>query len=199
MTEKILILIFSTLYLSTFITRNILVMKRTQQRIRSRDRLVTTSIIFSTLYFLVAIFSTFSEKWYHYMGSIKLPRSQLVSYSGFLLFGVSIVLIWIVSAQLKNSWRVGIAKNQRTQLISEGIYAYIRNPYFLSYYIMFFGLLLIRPSVIQFAQLFATVAIFHRMVLKEEIHLMSMHGEEYKTYKNKTGRYIPRIGYRETL
>ncbi len=199
MTEKILILILSALYLSSFITRNILVMKRTQQRIRSRNRLVTTSIIFSTLYFLVAIFSTFSEKWYHYMGSIKSPRTQLVSYSGFFLFGVSIVLIWIVSAQLKNSWRVGIAKNQRTELISEGIYAYIRNPYFLSYYIMFFGLLLIRPSIIQFALLIVTVAIFHRMVLKEEIHLMSMHGEEYRTYKNKTGRYIPRIGYRETL
>jgi len=39
----------------------------------------------------------------------------------------------------------------------------------------------------------ATLIIFHRMVIKEEAYLLTIHGKEYEKYKNKTGRYVPRF------
>ena len=125
------------------------------------------------------------------MGAICFLRTPLISYAGIVLFGISIILVGIISAQLKDSWRVGVHEDQKTTLIKDGVYAYVRNPYFISYYIMYFSLFLIRPSIILMALVLATVTLFHRMVLKEEMHLYSMHGKEYEKYKNQTGRYLP--------
>ena len=63
---------------------------------------------------------------------------------------------------------------------------------FLSYFIMFGGLFLVRPSFIMMVLVIATIAIFHGMVLKEEAHLSRVHGQAYEAYKKATGRYLPR-------
>ena len=190
MIEKILLLTLTILFLTTFFTRNLIVKKRTGQPIRTRDRLVVSSIVLSILCFFVTIFSTY-DQWYHFMGVIYFLRTPLISFAGIVLFGISIILVWIISAQLKDSWHVGVHEDQKTTLIKDGVYAYVRNPYFISYYIMYFSLFLIRPSIILMVLVFAIVALFHRMVLKEEIHLYAMHGEEYEKYKKQTRRYLP--------
>ena len=38
-----------------------------------------------------------------------------------------------------------------------------------------------------------TVFSFHRMILHEEAHLLAAHGNTYKEYKARTGRYLPRF------
>ena len=101
------------------------------------------------------------------------------------------MLVGIISAQLKDSWRVGVHEDQKTTLIKDGVYAYVRNPYFISYYIMYFSLFLIRPSIILMALVLATVALFHRMVLKEEMYLYSMHGKNTKSTKNRRADICP--------
>ena len=194
MIEKILIMILSGSFLVVFFTRNILVKKRTGQPVRSRNRIVIASIVLTTLCFFVVTFSTYSKQWYHFMGAISFFRHPFISYVGIFLFGVSIISVWIVSEQLKDSWRIGIHEDQKTELIKNGIYAYARNPYFLSYYIMFFSFFLVRPSLVLAALILATIINFHRMILKEETHLLNMHGKEYEQYKKKTGRYLPRLG-----
>lgn len=127
------------------------------------------------------------------MGKIAFLKNYFISYAGLLLFGISIILCWIISAQLKDSWRVGVQEDQKTVLIKDGVYAYVRNPYFLSYFIMYLGLFLVRPSFVLLVMVIATVAMFNKMVLKEEIHLLNMHGKEYEEYKAKTGKYLPRL------
>jgi len=193
MIEKILIILLTLIYLGAFITRNLIVKADTKQRIRASDFLLKSSIIFTTLCFLMTIISTNSERWYQLMGAIVFLRYPIISYMGLFLFALSIIMGWSFSAQLKNSWRVGIHENQKTALIQNGIYAYIRNPYFLSYFIMFFSLFLVRPSYVLFVLLLAASTIFHCMVIREEIHLLNLHGKEYIKYKKKTGRYIPRF------
>jgi len=193
MIERILIILLPLIYLGTFITRNLIVKAHTKQQIRASDPLLTSSIILSNLCIFMTIVSTYSEHWYQLMGAILLLRSPIISYVGLSLFGISLIMGWFFSAQLKASWRVGIPNNQQTELIQNGIYAYIRNPYFLSYFIMFFSLFLVRPSLVMTVLVLATVLIFHRMVLKEEAHLLTIHGKEYEKYKNTTGRYIPRF------
>ncbi|MBN1255985.1 MAG: hypothetical protein JXA50_11975 [Deltaproteobacteria bacterium] len=193
MVEKILIVALTVLFLGLFYTRNLLVQRRTGQPIRSRTRLVVTSIVLSNACFVITILSVYSQWWYHYMGTIEFLGHPFVAYSGLALFAASIVGVWIVSAQLKDSWRVGVSDNHKTELIQDGIYAYCRNPYFLSYYLMFFGLFLVRPSLVLFVLILAAIASFHRMVLAEEAHLHKKHGKAYAAYKKKAGRYLPRM------
>ncbi len=193
MTERILIILLPLIFLGTFITRNLIVKAHTKKRIRASDPLLTASIILTNLCILMTIVSTYSEHWYQPMGAILFLRSPIISYIGLFLFGISFIMGWFVSAQLKQSWRVGVHKNEKTELIQNGIYAYIRNPYFLSYFIMFFSLVLVRPSLVMIVLVIATIAIFHRIVLKEEAYLLTTHGKEYEEYKNTTGRYIRRF------
>lgn len=187
-------MILSLSFLGAFFTRNLLVKKRSGHPVRSRDRMVTASIVLTTLCFFVIIFSTYSKQWYHFMGVITFFRHPFISYVGIFLLGIGIISGWIVSEQLKDSWRIGIHKDQKTELIKNGIYAYIRNPYFLSYYIMFLSFFLVRPSLVLVVLIPANIINFHRMVLKEETHLLTVHGKEYEEYKKKTGRYLPRLG-----
>jgi len=127
------------------------------------------------------------------MGPISVLRDPLVSYFGLTLFGGNFIFGWFISAQLKDSWRIGVDKGQRTEFIQDGIYTAIRNPYFLTYFIGFFSLFLVRPSIVMAALLIITVAVFHFLVLNEESHLSANHGTVYEKYKNTAGRYFPRF------
>jgi protein-S-isoprenylcysteine O-methyltransferase Ste14 len=193
MVEKIIIVVLTILFLSLFFLRNLLVERRTGQSIRTRNRLVVTSMVLSTACFVITILSTYSQRWHHGMGAIAFLRHPFVSYSGLVLFAAGIVGEWIFSAQLRDSWRVGVSDDQKTELIQDGIYAYCRNPYYLCYYLMFFGLFLVRPSLVLFMLVLAIIANFHRMVLREEAYLLNKHGKAYEAYKKKTGRYLPRM------
>jgi len=192
MTDTILLIGLTALFIITFATRNLLVWKRTEQSIRARDRFVVSSATSSILCFVVAILST-NEPVYRYMGAIPSIRHSLASSVGLVLLGFSIILVWVVSAQLKNSWRVGVHDDQKTELIQDGLYGYVRNPYFLSYYMMFFSLFLVRPSLVLLLLVGFTAFTFHKMILKEETHLLAIHGPAYRSYKAKTGRYLPRF------
>lgn len=193
MTEKILIVVLSLIFLGTFIARNLIVKGKTKQRIRASDPILTASIIFTNLCIFTAIFSTFSDRFYQILGVISFLRSPVVVLLGFFLFTTSILIGGIVSAQLKASWRVGVHEDQKTQLIQNGIYQHVRNPYFISYFIMFISLFLIRPSLVMMVLIAINILIFHRMVLKEEKHLLNVHGTQYEQYREVTGRYIPRL------
>lgn len=192
MMEKILLIGLTVLFFVAFMTRNLLIRKRTGQIVRSLDRFVILSVALSILCFSTAILST-SESVYRFTGKIPFLRHPIVSSIGLGLLGISIILVWVVSAQLKDSWRVGVHGDQKTELIQDGLYAHVRNPYFLSYYVLFFGLFLVRPSLVLLLLVGIIVFSFHKMILHEEAHLLAAHEERYKEYKAKTGRYLPRF------
>jgi protein-S-isoprenylcysteine O-methyltransferase Ste14 len=193
MIEQILVLVLPLLFLGLFIARNLIVKARAGESIRSRDRLVTASIILSALCILVTILSVYSEPFYQFAAALSFIRFPFISYLGLALFAVAIILGAVFSAQLKDSWRIGVHEDQKTTLIKTGVYAHIRNPYFFSYFIMFFSMLCIRPSLLLLVLILAAVSVFHKMVRKEERYLAGVHGGEYEGYKNQTGRYLPRF------
>ena len=191
MTEKILVILIPILGIGTFIIRNLIVHSRTKKKVRASSPLLTTSVILTTLCILMTIVSTHSEYWYQKMVAVSFLRHDWISYVGLFLFGFCVIMGWFISGQLKESWRVGVLKDQRTDLIKNGIYSYTRNPYFLSYFITFMGFFLIRPSLAMIFLIIPTIVVFHLLVLEEEKHLMTIHGKDYEEYKRKTGRYLP--------
>jgi len=191
MIEKILIILFPLLFIVTFSIRGLIVQSRIKKKVRASSPLIATSVILTDLCFLITIASVYSESWYQKFVVIEVFRSDWLSYVGFFLFGFSIILGWLISAQLKDSWRVGVHRGEKTELIKTGIYAYIRNPYFLSFFIMYLGIFLVRPNLSIVLLLILLIALVHLLVIKEEKHLMAIHGKDYEKYKNSTGRYIP--------
>ena len=104
------------------------------------------------------------------------------------------VLAFILSVlQMKDNWRAGVSKEDKTNLVTNGIYAISRNPAFLGFDLMYIGILL---SFFHWYLCVATVValvFFHLQIVNvEEDFLLETFGEEYLKYKKKVCRYIGR-------
>ena len=105
------------------------------------------------------------------------------------LFGLGIALY----AQIKmgSSWRVGIDEKNHSELITDGLYRFIRNPTYLGIFFLLIGIWVIWPtwSIAIFCMLFCFF--FEVQVRCEEEYLFKIHGKLYQEYFEQTKRYIP--------
>jgi len=128
--------------------------------------------------------------------TIAIPKIE--NLDGFIFQAIGIFLTVISLAftvycqnAMGNSWRIGIDEEVKTELITSGVYAYIRNPIFLGMLITLFGLFLLSPTWIMFGLLLMSYVLINIQVRMEEEHLLKIHGDKYSSYKNKTGRFMP--------
>jgi protein-S-isoprenylcysteine O-methyltransferase Ste14 len=99
----------------------------------------------------------------------------------------------ISQSGMGTAWRVGVAAEERTALVTSGAFRYVRNPFFTAALITAAGLALLTPNLVAAAAvaiLAAAIEIQVRQV--EEPHLRHVHGEAYERYTAVTGRFLPR-------
>lgn len=104
------------------------------------------------------------------------------------------VLIFIISVvQMKDNWRAGVQREDKTNLVTTGIYSISRNPAFVGFDLMYIGILF---TFFNWYLCFATslvLVFFHLQIVNvEEDFLVETFGEEYIQYKKKVCRYIGR-------
>lgn len=108
-----------------------------------------------------------------------------VSMMGNLFFLISVIC-------MKDSWRTGIPDKDKTELVTTGIYKYSRNPAFLGFDMMYFGMLLMYCNLLTaFFTAFAEVML-HLQILQEEEYLSGVFGTEYQEYRKHVFRYLGR-------
>ncbi len=91
------------------------------------------------------------------------------------------------------AWRVGIDEENRTDLVTVGIYRVIRNPTYLGLYLVDAGLLLIWPTSGVALFVLAFFLMLEVQVRCEEQHLLRLHGDAYRDYLQRTWRYLPGV------
>lgn len=91
---------------------------------------------------------------------------------------------------MKESWGVGIKEGEKTELITNGIYGLSRNPYFLSYIVLFIAYILLIPNAAVIIFSILSIISIHKMILKEELFLEALHGKKYLEYKIEVARYF---------
>ncbi len=101
------------------------------------------------------------------------------------------VAIFIISVwTMQDSWRAGVAKAEKTRLITGGIYQMSRNPAFLGFDLVYIGIaMMFFHWILLVTSLFAIVMLHLQIVKVEEIFLMEAFGEEYRRYRQKVCRY----------
>ena len=93
------------------------------------------------------------------------------------------------------SWRVGVDHEERTGLVDTGLFAWSRNPIFASMSAVALGSALAAPTaatVLGAAMVVAGVEVQVRAV--EEPYLLRTHGDAYRRYAGRTGRFVPGVG-----
>jgi protein-S-isoprenylcysteine O-methyltransferase Ste14 len=93
------------------------------------------------------------------------------------------------------SWRIGVKETERTELVTGGPFALVRNPIFTAMVVAQLGLTLMVLSWLSMAALVCLViAIEAQVRLIEEPYLLATHGDTYRRYAADTGRFLPGIG-----
>lgn len=110
-----------------------------------------------------------------------------------IILGLLGDLIFFISVlTMKNSWRAGIPEHDKTELITNGIYRYSRNPAFLAFDFMYIGILLMYFNLFLLVFSIWPIVMLNLQILQEEKFLTNTFGEEYILYKKHTYRYIGR-------
>lgn len=120
---------------------------------------------------------------------------SLVRFAGVGLILLGILGTVVAQSAMGGSWRADVDPDARTPLVTTGPFRLVRNPVLTCTVVTVLGLALIVPNVVAALMLAAVVtAIQIQVRLVEEPYLLRVHGDDYRRYAARTGRFLPWIG-----
>jgi len=120
---------------------------------------------------------------------------SLIRWIGVAFVVGGVIATLTAQAAMGESWRGDVDPDARTDLITSGPFRLVRNPILTSGTVVQVGLALVVPNVVSAAMLisfFAAIEIQVRLV--EEPYLLRVHGDAYRAYASRTGRFVPGVG-----
>jgi protein-S-isoprenylcysteine O-methyltransferase Ste14 len=124
------------------------------------------------------------------VGTQEFFRSEAVSWIGVLFCLVGLLLILWSLISFRQSFRIGIDADHPDSLITEGVFAFSRNPIYVAFAIILIGQFLIFSNWIMLIYIGAATWLFHRQVLREEEYLNRRYGQAYAEYCSRVRRYL---------
>lgn len=122
-----------------------------------------------------------------YYGVWELPIPKLVS----VLLGV---IIFLLGTFVYFKWELFWHRTYKGQLVTGGIFQYIRHPHYTSLLIVGFGLALFFYSVFALVISFIAIPLMIWSIIDEEKLLLKQYGELYNEYMKKVPwRMIPKV------
>lgn len=121
------------------------------------------------------------------------PAPAALPLLGLLLAAGGIAFVAVAVRQMGSSYRFGI-DDRRTEVIRRGLFAVVRNPIYTGILAMLGGWALIAPCLWTVLLWPAAAIGFARQSRLEERHLVAMHGDRYRDYASRVGRFLPGIG-----
>ena len=183
----LLILIHQLLFQGMFFVKNYRLKHKLGKPIRGFNLEANLSISFFVLFIGLSLYLAMSGG---DPGGLNLVSASMAGLIALLLMLANLTVGLASLKDLGDSWRVGVIEEQQTQLIESGIYRFTRNPYFVSYLLMFAAYTMLLQNVILLALSGIGFGMVHAMVLKEEKYLEKLHGEAYQQYRRRVPRYL---------
>ena len=171
-----------------FFLRALTLSRSIGKNIKAKNTLLNMSIILASLSSVIFLGYLSAPPISEYL--LILFSSNLLTIIGSVLITLGLIMSTVASITLKKSWRIGIDENEKTELITDGIYKISRNPYFLSYDLVLIGMIFCLLSPFLILAVLITIVLFHLMILKEENYLEKQHQDNYRPYKKEGRRYI---------
>jgi len=142
--------------------------------------------------FMLALFAIYfiepsGSEWLH----VSLPW-QLRLLGVFLSFGGILMLVCTHRA-LSIHWSTTLQFKEGHSLITTGPYSLIRHPMYTSLYIIFISLAIVSSFWPLWILVLLMTIFFFRIARIEEDMMIDEFGDEYISYIERTGRYLPRL------
>jgi len=139
------------------------------------------------IFIYVILFSFLPE---NYFIPNDLIDVDLLKFIGLTLMLMAIIWTVVAQNQMKNSWRIGIDNDMKTELITSGLFSVSRNPVFLGMIISLLGFFFVTPNSFSLLFLIIYYILIQIQIRLEEEYLYKQHGEKYLDYLMKVRRII---------
>ena len=127
-----------------------------------------------------------------YLLACPFLMTPAVVYGGLALLVVGFAAVIALHFWMGAAWRSGLAADEDLPgLVTNGPFAWTRNPMFLAIQAAQVGFFLAFPSGFTFVCLIVGVAMLHLQARLEEAHLQALHGQAYRDYCRRVPRWIP--------
>ena len=184
-----MILIHQLLFQGIFLRKTLSSGASWAARYTANNPEATLAIVFFAVFIGVSIWLAQTGcQW----GSFALLPPWAAVAIGLALLGANMLVAAASLVQLGDSWRVGVIEGQKTALVESGIYRFSRNPYFLSYLLMFGAYTVLLQNAVLLGLGGIGFILIQKMVLREEKYLATLHCDEYRQYCRRVPRYLLR-------
>lgn len=110
-------------------------------------------------------------------------------------FGIGVFGAWFAfqsQRAMGASWRVGTDPGGKRELVTQGVFNYIRNPIYLGFLLQILGGAILMPTAFSAAVAALGYVGMRLIVASEERFLTATYGDAYREYMARTGRFLPR-------
>lgn len=119
--------------------------------------------------------------------------------TGFCIGMLGDVVFLLSVLCMRDSWRAGIPDKDKTELVTNDIYCFSRNPAFLGFDLMYIGMLLLYGNLLTLGFSVFAIIMLHLQILQEERYLADTFGVPYQEYCRHVFCYILSIPHRHSL
>ena len=117
-----------------------------------------------------------------------------LGWAGIVLFAFAIWLLWRSHHDLGRHWSVTVALQFEHELVTGGVYKYMRHPMYSAHLLWAIAQIMILHNWIAgYSFLIVQIPFYVIRIKNEEAMMLEQFGADYKAYMDKTGRLIPKI------
>ena len=122
---------------------------------------------------------------------LGLPFPDCLRWIGVIIGFISLFLQWWVHSVLGRAFSKALTIQERHTLVTDGPYRRVRHPMYTVLLIYFLSWFLISANILFFIVWILMLFFIIARIPKEEEMLLVQFGDEYRKYKNRTGRLLP--------
>ncbi len=138
---------------------------------------------------IVSIYAFFPQ-WHKFLLPFWYFEIDSLMNSGWLLLIISLVFVWFAQGNMRESWRIGIDEENKSELITDGFFSLSRNPIFLGIMIANTGLFLVLPNAFTLLIVALSTVSINTQIRLEEEFLFKEFGSQYAQYQAKVNRWF---------
>jgi len=146
--------------------------------------------IISIIELIIVSVYAFIPSWHKFLLPFWYLEHEPLVYVGWALLILSLLFVWLAQSNMRESWRIGIDEEYKTELVTSGIFAISRNPIFLGIMIANVGLFFVLPNAFTLLIIALSTVSINTQIRLEEAFLLKDFGEQYTKYKTRVNRWI---------
>jgi protein-S-isoprenylcysteine O-methyltransferase Ste14 len=125
-----------------------------------------------------------------FMPALLHPFSLVVGFA--LIVAGYAATLWTYSV-MGSAWRIGINPQEKSKLITDGPFRFVRHPIYAFQIVMLAGAFLLLPTLASLVILIIHLVCVLAKATDEESHLEKIYGQAYLDYMARTGRLFPKL------